>query len=305
MPQVPNRSKAQPVGEDVGDPNQPGWPPGHFHSPIPLISEVQRREADIFGAPAVLPGIDLAGSDQLALLGELTKYYADLPFGDERIDGLTYSFNNEAFSYADAISLYSIIRNFRPKRIVEVGSGYSSAVIIDTNRLFFDGAIDCTFVEPYPDRLLSLVPESGLQGWRLLRNKVQEVELAIFEELDAGDILFVDSTHVSKVGSDVNWLIFQVLPTLKAGVLIHFHDVFYPFEYPREWIYKGWAWNEAYLLRAFLAYNREFRIVYFLDYLARFHRDRLAAAMPLCLKNTGGGLWIRRRKSSLQPGVRS
>ena len=97
----------------------------------------------------------------------------------------------------------------------------------------------------------------------LRQQTLQSVGVEVFEELGRGDILFIDSTHVSKLGSDVNYLFFEILPRLRSGVRVHIHDVFFPFEYPPKWIAKGIAWNENYLLRGFLQYNDKFRIVLF------------------------------------------
>jgi hypothetical protein len=187
-----------------------------------------------------------------------------------------------------------MIRHLKPRRIIEVGSGYSSCVILDTNELFFRNEIQCTFVEPFSRRLLSLMKKEDVGRIRLVPTGVQEVDLQIFSELEDRDILLIDSSHVSKIDSDVNFILFEVLPLLQKGVTIHFHDIFYPFQYPKEWLYKGIAWNEAYLLRAFLQYNRSFSIVLFTSFLSHFYRGRLAETMPLCLKNVGGSLWIRR-----------
>jgi hypothetical protein len=129
---------------------------------------------------------------------------------------------------------------------------------------------------------------------RIVPEPIQNVDLAMFEELAANDILFVDSTHVSKTGSDVNRIFFEILPALASGVYIHFHDIFYPFEYPMDWVYEGRAWNEAYMLRTFLQYNQAFEIVCFNTFLERFFRDFFVEHMPLCLKNTGGSIWLRK-----------
>jgi hypothetical protein len=128
----------------------------------------------------------------------------------------------------------------------------------------------------------------------LLETPLQEVPLSTFEALEANDILFIDSTHVCKTGSDVNRLIFEILPRLQAGVYIHIHDMFYPFEYPKSWVLEGRAWNELYLVRAFLQNNDTFEIAAFNNYLTLMHRDWFQQHMPLCLKNTGGSLWLRK-----------
>jgi predicted O-methyltransferase YrrM len=268
--------------------------PGHFYSPIPSLDEIREREAEIFAEPpATLPGIDLNAEAQLALLTELAGFYGEMPFPRTNADGTRYWFDNWAYSYADAIFLYSMMRHLRPRRLIEIGSGFSSAAMLDTSDRFLDGQVEFTFIDPDPSTLRALlkpVDEVEIIGARL-----QDVPVERFDELAAGDILFIDSTHVSKTGSDVNRILFEILPRLKSGVHVHFHDVFYPFEYPKEWVYEGRAWNEDYILRAFLSYNSEFEIALFGTWLARFHRDRLEAEMPLVLENPGGSLWIRRK----------
>jgi hypothetical protein len=188
-----------------------------------------------------------------------------------------------------------MIRHVKPKKIIEVGSGYSSAAALDTDELFFDNAIKCTFIEPYPELLLSLMKEGDKDRATIISSKLQSVSLNVFSELSAGDILFIDSTHVSKTNSDVNYVFFELLPSLAEGVYIHIHDIMFPFEYPKEWVYEGRAWNEAYLLRAFLQYNSTFEIVFFYNFLQYFHRERFADAMPLILKNPGGSIWLRKK----------
>lgn len=271
------------------------WVPlGHFFSPFPDLEKIKAREGKIWDLKKEIKGIDLNVEEQLELFHMLTGFYKDLPFGDTRKPGLRYYFQNESYLYSDAIFLYSMIRHLRPKRIIEVGSGLSSAATLDTNELFFNGAIDCTFIEPYPELFLSLLKETDEGKVKLIQSDLQEVGLEVFERLEPNDILFIDSTHTVKTDSDVNYIIFEILPALKKGVYIHFHDIFYPFEYPKVWVDEGRGWNEAYALRAFLQYNRDFKIVVFNHYLASLHRKLLEEKMPLCFKNTGGSLWLRK-----------
>ena len=275
--------------------SQLGFPPGHFHSPIPSVPEIKRKEAEIFdSAPKVIPAIDLNEGRQLALFEEFKKYYNEQPFKPEKKEGLRYYFENQFYPYADAIILYCMVRQTKPRRIVEVGSGFSSGLILDTNHLFFNDAISCTFIEPFPERLLSLLTEKDKRRNKIEQANIQEVDLNLFDELTDGDMLVIDSSHVVKTASDVNHIFFEILPRLKGGIYVHFHDVMYPFEYPREWVYKGWAWNEAYVLRAFLQYNTAFQIQFFYHFFERFHRDQLAEHMPLCLKSGGASIWLRK-----------
>ena len=268
--------------------------PGHFGSPIPALNEIRRREAEIFAVPDAVAGVRIEAEPQLELVRGFADLYRDQPFGAQPRPGLRYHFENTLFSYGDALVLHCLLRSIRPRQLVEVGSGFSSAVILDTNDGFLGGATTCTFIDPYPQRLRALLRGDDHDRCTIVTQPVQQVPLEVFDRLGEGDILFIDSTHVSKVGSDVNRLVFDVLPRLPAGVLVHFHDVFYPFEYPREWVYRGRAWNENYLLRAFLMFNGAFEVVLFNSYLAHFHLDAVRAVMPLWAERPGGSLWLRR-----------
>lgn len=115
----------------------------------------------------------------------------------------------------------------------------------------------------------------------------------MFSELKANDILFIDSTHVSKLGSDVNSIFFNILPRLNSGVIIHLHDIFWPFEYPASWIQDGRAWNEIYILRAMLQHNKDYSILFFSDYLRNTYFNWFSENVPLFLRNSGGNFWIK------------
>ena len=270
-------------------------PPGHFYSPMPSQDDVNRDAVRLFGPPGrTIPGIELNEVKQLALLEEIKRYYRDLSFPVHKSHGRRYFYENPMYGYSDAIFLYGMIRHADPKRIVEVGSGHSSCAMLDTIDLHLDRQVEATFIEPYPDRLLSLLRSEDLGRVKILTERVQDVGLDPFLALDRNDILFIDSSHAMKIGSDVNYLLGEILPRLRPGVYVHFHDIFYPFEYPEEWVSEGRAWNEAYALRAFLAFNEAFEIVLFNTYLERFHREMFERDMPLCLLNEGGSIWLRR-----------
>lgn len=232
--------------------------------------------------------------EQLELFNNLKTYYQKLPFDIKKKDGLRYFLDNNAFVYCDGIILYCMIRHLQPKRIIEVGSGYSSCLILDTNKLYFNNEIQCTFIEPYPQLLLSLINVKEKVNFEIIQKNLQDIELGKFMELSAGDILFIDSTHVSKVNSDVNYIFSKILPSLKSCVFIHFHDIYYPFEYPKEWFYEGRAWNEAYVLRAFLQYNNAFKIIFFNSLMGHFYKNKFDDEMPLCVKNFGGSIWLKK-----------
>jgi hypothetical protein len=272
----------------------PPWvPDGHFYSPIPDLAEIAARDVAIFRpADSDLPGIKLNVDSQLNLVKQLKGNYGSVPFTPSPSSANRYFYENPAYSYSDAIFFHLMIRAYKPRRIVEIGSGYSSAVALDTNEMFLGGKCSMTFIEPYPDLLRSLMrPEDAIH--RILELPVQDVPLDIFDELDHGDILFIDSTHVSKIGSDVNFIYFEILPRLKPGVLVHIHDVFINFEYPREWVEEGRVWNEQYLLRAFLSFNSRYKILLMNTLVEDLYEDWFQENMPLCLVNRGGSIWLK------------
>jgi predicted O-methyltransferase YrrM len=271
-------------------------PNGHFYSPIVSIENIKKRESEIWKniENDGIAGINLRTEEQKSLIRKFVQYYEEIPFKPEKQNKFRYYFENDYYSYTDSIILYSFIRHFKPKRIIEIGSGFSSAVMLDTNEFFLNNEIDLTFIDPYAERLLSLITQEDLKRVKLIESDVQLIPLDVFKELQSGDILFVDSTHVTKTGSDVNYILFEILPTLNSGVLIHFHDIFYPFEYPKEWVYKGYSWNEDYILKAFLMYNDKFEIKSFSEYLHKHHKE-VFEKLPLSYLNFGGNLWIEKK----------
>lgn len=275
-------------------------PPGHFYSVIPSITEKQLHALSKEENPSELRGIDLKFSKQHELLEQFHKYASECPFPRHKSDGFRYYYENTPYSYGDGITLYNMIRHYQPKKVIEVGSGFSSCVTLDTNDLFFDSAIDITFIEPYPELLHSLIINTIVSEDKnkpnIISKKLQDVDLEVFTQLEANDILFIDSTHVSKLNSDVNTIFFDILPSLPKGVIVHFHDIFWPFEYPKSWIQEGRAWNEIYLFRSFLEFNDSFEIIFFADYLGKNHKDLFKDDMSIFLNNPGGNIWLQKTK---------
>jgi hypothetical protein len=271
--------------------------PGHFHSPIPDHADVvgiSRRSGN--RDVSAIPGIDLDWGVQETLFRELVRFYDELPFGETEAQkgAHRYYFENGFYSYADGILFYGLLRHLRPARIIEVGSGFSSCLALDVNELFLDGSVQCTFIEPNPQRLKQNLRPQDFDRVNIVEQNVQTVDLSVFSHLERNDILFIDSSHVAKAGSDVNFLLFEVLPTLKTGVWIHIHDVFFPFEYPEEWLRGGRSWNEAYMVRCLLTHSSAFRIRLWGDALCAQRRDLVQSLMPLCFRNTGAGIWVCR-----------
>jgi len=271
-------------------------PPGHFYSPLPDPREIRRDRARLFDrSRAAIPGIRLDPERQLALVRELSAYAGDTPYPATRTTGRRYFYENEWFGRGSAVALYCMLRHFRPARVFEIGSGFSSAAMLDANDLDFDGRIAFTFVEPNPTRLYELLTAEDRRGHEVIEDAVQHVPLDRYDALGPGDLLFVDSSHVARIGSDVGHLLTEVLPRLKPGVVVHFHDIYWPFEYPEKWVLDGCAWNEAYVLRAFLQFNESFEILLFNSYLSEHHRERVAQALPGFIPKSGSSLWLRSR----------
>jgi predicted O-methyltransferase YrrM len=269
------------------------FPAGHFYSPLPSRAEIADAfQRGGFGPP--FPGIELNEAGQLARLERFLPWYGEQPFPEKATSGWRFYLENPSYGHFDAIMLYGMLREARPRRIIEVGSGFSSAAMLDLNERVLGGGAQFTFIDPDMGRMKKLLRADDERRVTLIEKRVQEVPLETFRSLEENDVLFIDSSHVSKIGSDVNRLYFDVLPVLAPGVLIHIHDVAGNLEYPREWFEEGRAWNEQYLLRAFLMHNRDYRIELFSAWLWNTNHGSIREKMPLCGRGGGGQMWLRK-----------
>jgi predicted O-methyltransferase YrrM len=257
------------------------WKPGHYYSPIPAAKDISETISIDYNQK--IPGVDLNEEYQFTLLEQLSSLYDPNIFPINESGHFRYYFDNDYFGFSDGIFLSSVIRYFRPKKIIEIGSGFSSALMLDTKDKYSISELDLNFIEPYPEERLHNLISKNEYHW-ITKEFVQSVPLEKWSELAENDILFIDSSHVSKVNSDVNYLFLEVLPRLRKGVIVHIHDIFFPFEYPLEWLKQGRAWNEAYLLRAFLQFNSDFKIILFTSFLEGKYKSWFEKNMPLCLK---------------------
>src|SRR4051794_39508012 len=226
-------------------------PPGHFYSPSTGREDIERARRS--RRPPV--GINLRTQEQAALLRALDL--AAPPVG-------RWKPGNDWFETADAAVLRALLLHLKPRHVIEIGSGYSTALMLDLE----DASPQITCVEPNAERLLSRLMPGDAGRLTILRRPVQAVapeELAAM--IEPGDFFLIDSTHVAKAGSDVCWLILHTLPLIRPGVLIHFHDIFWPFEYPDLWLEQRRDWTEAYLLQAFLIGNEAWEVTLFNSYL--------------------------------------
>lgn len=240
----------------------PEFPNGHFYSPYPSQVDAKKQAVGCGNPiPRQLTGIDTNTAEQF----ELWQKYSDLA-GDSylncqhRISSARYTYENNMFNRCDAAALHCFLRHYDPKRIIEIGSGFTSCVTLDTREFHQLSLESFTLIEPYPERLKLRLKPLDYDFCQIHEKTVQEIDPCLFESLENGDLLFIDSTHVCKSGSDVLFEFCEILPKLAKGVFIHFHDIFWPFEYPIKWYETGRAWNETYLLRALLANNTNYQI---------------------------------------------
>jgi hypothetical protein len=268
----------------------------NFYSPVPNLDLLPE---DIWERRSRLGGVDLRTEQAIELIeGELAPFIAEM---DVAIDGPappgTFFLRNENYESVDAELLYAFVRARKPRRVVELGSGFTTLLIGEAaRRNLAEGAtIEHLAFDPFPRaQILGEQPPPPTVFEPL---PATEVPLNRLEELEAGDILFVDTTHTVKLGSDVNHIILDVLPALAPGVLVHFHDIFLPFEYPRVWFEKmDYFWAEQYLLQAFLAFNDSFEVVIPAGAVAREHAERLDAVVPSFTPGRRpGAFWLTRR----------
>jgi hypothetical protein len=293
---------ARAVSRGLRDPRLPEWfqlweehgfhvSPVHFYEPIPdtrlLGEELWERRYE-------LEGIDMNRGMQLEFLRNVFPQFqpewSQFPVTSNEAKGGFYV-GNGRFENLDPLIAYCMVRHFRPSRIIEVGGGYSTLLLALAARRNENTALTC--IEPDPiDPLRSEIP--GLEA--LIRTRVENIGLPFFEQLQAGDVLFIDSSHTVRIGGDVNYLFLEVLPHLKPGVIVHVHDIFFPFEYPRKWAMEQRRfWTEQYLLQAFLAFNGEFEVLVGVQYLLAHWSDQVRATFPNSPALKGGSFWMQRK----------
>ena len=265
--------------------------PVYFSQPIP---DTRTLTGDLWDKKPEVVGIDWNETVQAQFLQNIFPAYRDVynHFPTEPTD-CPYEFHlkNSSFEGTDAMVLYCMVRHFRPNLIFEIGAGFSTRV--SAKAALENGNTRLISIEPYPDAVLA----EGFPGLTtLIQNNVQEMSLEFFAELNAGDILFIDSTHVVNVGGDVNFLFLEVLPRLNPGVVVHLHDIFLPQEFPKRWVLEDHLfYTEQYLLQAFLTYNSEFEILFANNYMGSKHPEEMKLAFPKSQWIGGGSFWMRRK----------
>lgn len=262
--------KLQRLGISVG--------PNHFYWPVPDLASLESRRSvssEIASAP------ELGLPKQVELLENLSARYSDeWNFPEQPTNDSEYHSCNGFFETVDAQVAYAMVRHFKPSNVIEVGGGFSTRLLAQALRVNFeqDGVqSQLTTIDPGLDRSqqLSLPQEVGV-----IQRPVQEIDLGLFSSLKGGDILFLDSSHVVSVGSDVVYEYLEVIPRLGKGVVIHAHDIFLPFDYPDELVGNLSFWSEQYLLQAFLSFNPCFEVLWSSSAMQTHHSETLDQTFP-------------------------
>jgi hypothetical protein len=265
--------------------------PVHFYQPIP---DTRSLPETLWNRPSELVGIDMNDRVQLDLLQKhfpkFRREYEAFPTKPAEPSN-RFHLNNGLFDGVDALVAYCMVRHFQPRLIIEIGSGFSSLLLGEAATKNNTSGLVC--IEPFPQDFL----KNGVPGLHsLIEKKVQDIDLGFFSQLAPGDLLFIDSSHTVKIGGDVNYLFLEVLPRLKPGVIVHVHDIFLPFDYPRDWVMDEFRfWTEQYLLQAFLSFNSEFEVLMANAYLAHNYMEELKATFANSPWRGGGSFWMRRK----------
>ena len=273
-------------------------PPGHQLSPITDPNDPYVRETGMLRADALKDREDLAidEAEMLQLLGWLGEHAAKFPFDASLSPRWRFYTGNGHFGHADAAIFFAMLMEFKPARYIELGCGHASLLAMDVNDHFLDRAVEMTFYDPRPDGIGAILSQLDAYREQVHTRRSQDVPEKVFQQLRRGDILSIESSHVAKTGSDVCDIFFRILPLLAPGVLIHIHDIYYPFEYPDSWVVQeNRSWNETYLLRAFLQYNAKFRVRLFNNLLLRRQIEAFEKAFPGIDDPQGSSLWLEKR----------
>jgi predicted O-methyltransferase YrrM len=262
--------------------------PVHFYSSLPNTSELKQTMWD---APSQLMGVDQNIAEQIQFLklsrtgGWLDEYH-ELPVDSGSPAQYSRGFG---FGEADGAILYSMIRHHRPKRMIEIGAGAStllSSIALKRNNREYQ----LTAVDPYPPNYL--LDRSDIT---VIQKKVEDLSFELFDDLDAGDILFINSSHTVRIGGDVLHEILDILPRLKKGVIIHIHDIFLPYHYPKSWIMdQHSSWTEQYLVQAFLSFNSAFKVLWGFCMASHAEPALVSELYSTDLPLDGGSLWIEK-----------
>ncbi len=269
-----------------------------YYSPVNDLAFLDANR-DLWHGRGLPAGIDWNLEEQLSLLRRLARFLPELDdVPAEQPDPLAYHWHNNFWRGIDAMVHYGLMRELRPRRVVEIGCGWSSLLLaraLERNQAEGATRAEVHQIEPYPrQELMATLPGH----WTHEQAMLQRADPAAIEALGEGDVLFYDGSHVAKAASDVNWMVFEVLPRVASGVIIHFHDIFWPEDYPESWIFeRAQTWNEQYVLQALLMFNREFELLLANAALRLERGEEMRKLLSSPNEEPGGGasVWIRRR----------
>lgn len=270
--------------------------PGHFYSVIPSITPAYQTHEPTF------INLDFNEQSHIDILNELPHYLSrfDKEFGHKdasaRQQQLKYTVLNGAFEWMDARVLHYFLQK-NPKKIIEIGSGNSTLLTYNTKKMF-NLELEIVCIEPYPSDYLKKLHKMG--EITLLEKRLEEIDTSLFKTLSENDILFIDSSHVLKLESDVMFYFTKIFPILQKNVLIHIHDIFFPYDYPLSWLKEGRFWNEQYALYLFLQYNTKFKIKFCNSYSEHKYPEELKNIQKNTYEVThhnvglysGGSIWL-------------
>lgn len=247
--------------------------PVHFYSGLPTVGELARNK-EHWAARSSLPGIEMDADAQVRFLEEHCLPYQGEYAGLGHYAAAVKTNGDVGYGEIESQALHGIIRSLAPARVVQVGCGVATHCMLAASRLNeTPTAIHC--IEPYPNEGLK-----GCAEVELVPKPVQAVPPEYFAKLERGDILFVDSTHVVQVGSDVNYIVLEILPRLAPGVLVHFHDIYLPYDYPRRFLEQLAFPLETSLVRAFMINNPAVRVLACMSLLHYDRTDALRRIFP-------------------------
>ncbi len=251
--------------------------PTHYYVGAPNIIELERTR-DEWQKKSEMPGLHTDLDEQLERLRTVCLSYQSEYAGNAAyLEGQARSYG-PGYGYIEAQAVHAVIRHYAPKQIIEVGSGISTHCMLtalDLNHRNNAAETTLTCVEPYPSARLRQTP-----GIELLEKRVQSVPVDVFRKLNSGDFLFIDSSHTVKPGSDVNYLILEVLPVLAPGVIVHIHDIFLPYDFQRNVLKTFLHWSETSLLRAYLTFNERAAVLFCLSHLHYDRQEELKQIFP-------------------------
>jgi len=255
--------------------------PKHFYLPIPDDTDQLEK---FWETPSEMIGVDVNESAAIEVMEKiapcyLSEFRAKFPV-DGPLDPPGFYLINGGYMAVDAHVYYCLIRHFKPRRIVEIGNGNSTLLAIAACDMNFEESGErskLTSIDPYPWPMF----KNGYAGLdELVPRRVQDVPVSCFEELESGDILFIDSSHVIKSGNDVHYEFLEILPRLNPGVLVHVHDISLPRPYPKVYYDNRLYWNEQYLLQAFLVFNDRFEVLWPGNHMMIKHPERMLSVFP-------------------------